>query len=210
MKMKKKNDSSRRMSPGSAPYPVACLLRSAENRLQRAAQASRSTCWMEEEEEEETASTCAAFYAHFRPATNVQKGKAHSAKAGYRLYFQKIRNRNAACGRQTGRSPISPAPERGFCSASSALVNEGGALPANPTTPADSSRTMSSFKERKQDSCDRPGEADAPAVAAVVPEDPRGDDLAEGLQHVLQLFLVHREGQVGDVQIGGVLLLLLL
>jgi len=68
----------------------------------------------------------------------------------------------------------------------------------------------SSFKERKQDYCDRPGEANAPAVAAVVPEDPRGDDLAEGLQHVLQLFLVHREGQVGDVQIGGVLLLLLL
>lgn len=59
-------------------------------------------------------------------------------------------------------------------------------------------------------SCDRPGEAHAPAVATVVSEDPRGDDLSEGLQHVLQLFLVHREGQVGNVQICGVLLLLLL
>lgn len=57
---------------------------------------------------------------------------------------------------------------------------------------------------------DRPGEAHAPAVATVVSEDPRGDDLSEGLQHVLQLFLVHREGQVGNVQICGVLLLLLL
>lgn len=59
-------------------------------------------------------------------------------------------------------------------------------------------------------SCDRPGEAHASAVAAVISEDPRGDDLAEGLQHILQLFLVHRERQVGNVQICGVLLLLLL
>lgn len=58
--------------------------------------------------------------------------------------------------------------------------------------------------------CDRPGEAHSSAVAAVVSEDPCGDDLAKGLQHVVQLFLVHREGQVGNVQICGVLLLLLL
>ena len=58
--------------------------------------------------------------------------------------------------------------------------------------------------------CDRPGEAHAPAVATVVSKDPRGDDLSEGLQHVLQLFLIHWERQVGNVQICGVLLLLLL
>lgn len=55
-----------------------------------------------------------------------------------------------------------------------------------------------------------PGEAHASAAAAVVSEDPRGDDLAEGLQHVVQLLLVHGQRQVGNVQVCGVLLLLLL
>jgi len=93
MKMKKKNDSSRLMSPGSAPYPVACLLRSAESRLQRAAQASRSTCWMEEEEEEEeeeAASTCAAFYAHFRPGEEASQARG------------RIRDQMRTCWRPTG------------------------------------------------------------------------------------------------------------
>ena len=54
-----------------------------------------------------------------------------------------------------------------------------------------------------------PGEAHAPAGAAGVPEDARGDGLAEGLQHALQLLLLHGERQVGQVQVGGVLLLLL-
>ena len=54
-----------------------------------------------------------------------------------------------------------------------------------------------------------PGEADPPAVPCGVTEDACGDDLAEGLQHGLQLLLVHGHRQVGDVQVGGVLFLLL-
>lgn len=33
--------------------------------------------------------------------------------------------------------------------------------------------------------------------------------MTQRLQHVLQLLLIHRHWQVGDVQVGGVLLLLL-
>ena len=54
-----------------------------------------------------------------------------------------------------------------------------------------------------------PGEAHASADPVGVPQDPRGDDVAQGLQHVLQLLLIHGYGEVGDVQVGGVLLLLL-
>lgn len=59
-------------------------------------------------------------------------------------------------------------------------------------------------------SCDRPGKAHASAVAAVVPEDSSGDNLTEGLQHLFQLSLIHRQRQVGNVKVCGVLLLLLL
>lgn len=59
-------------------------------------------------------------------------------------------------------------------------------------------------------SADKPGEPDAPAVPAVVSEDPGGDDLTERLQHLLQLLLIHRQRQVGQVKVGGVLFLLLL
>lgn len=33
--------------------------------------------------------------------------------------------------------------------------------------------------------------------------------MTQGLQHILQLLLIHRHWQVGDIQVGGVLLLLL-
>lgn len=33
--------------------------------------------------------------------------------------------------------------------------------------------------------------------------------MTQGLQHILQLLFIHGHGQVGDVQVGGVLLLLL-
>lgn len=58
--------------------------------------------------------------------------------------------------------------------------------------------------------CDAPGEAHASAVPAVVSEDSSGDDLTEGLQHFLQLLFIHRQRQIGNVKICGVLLLLLL
>lgn len=54
-----------------------------------------------------------------------------------------------------------------------------------------------------------PGEAHTAAGAVGVSEDAGGDDLAEGLEHALQLLLVNGQRQVGDVQVGGVLLLLL-
>lgn len=54
-----------------------------------------------------------------------------------------------------------------------------------------------------------PGEADSSADPIGIPQYPCGDDVTQGLQHVLQLLLVHRHRQVGDVQVGGVLLLLL-
>ena len=54
-----------------------------------------------------------------------------------------------------------------------------------------------------------PGEADPSADPVGVPQDARGDDVTERLQHVLQLLLIHGYRQVGDVQVGGVLLLLL-
>lgn len=59
-------------------------------------------------------------------------------------------------------------------------------------------------------SADKPGEADPSAVPAVVSEDAGGDDLTERLQHLLQLLLVHRQRQVGQVEVCGILLLLLL
>ena len=55
-----------------------------------------------------------------------------------------------------------------------------------------------------------PGEADPSAGPAVVSEDAGGDDLSKRPQQPLQLLLVYRHRQVGDVQVGGVLLLLLL
>ena len=54
-----------------------------------------------------------------------------------------------------------------------------------------------------------PGKAHSSAGAAGVSQDAGGDGLAEGLQHALQLLLLHGDRQVGDVQVGGVLLLLL-
>lgn len=54
-----------------------------------------------------------------------------------------------------------------------------------------------------------PCKSHATAGPVGVPEDPGGNDLAEGLQHVFQLLLVHGHRQVGDVEVGGVLLLLL-
>ena len=67
---------------------------------------------------------------------------------------------------------------------------------------------MSLF-QRRNGVCCVPGEAHASAGTVGIPEDARGDDLAEGLQHALQLLFVHGQRQVGDVQVGGVLLLLL-
>lgn len=57
--------------------------------------------------------------------------------------------------------------------------------------------------------CELPGKANATAGATGISEDAGGDDLAEGLQHALQFLLIHRHWQVGDVQVGGILLLLL-
>lgn len=57
---------------------------------------------------------------------------------------------------------------------------------------------------------DAPGKAHASAVPAVVSEDSSGDDLTEGLQHFLQLLFIHRQRQIGNVKICGILLLLLL
>lgn len=54
-----------------------------------------------------------------------------------------------------------------------------------------------------------PGESHTSAGTVGVSEDACGDDLTEGLQHAFQLLLIHRERKVGDVQVGGVLLLLL-
>lgn len=66
------------------------------------------------------------------------------------------------------------------------------------------------LSEMKKMSGNPPGEAHAPTAAAVISEDPRGHHLAKGLQHGVQLLLIHRKRQVGDVQVCGVLLLLLL
>lgn len=57
--------------------------------------------------------------------------------------------------------------------------------------------------------CFLPGEADSSADTIGIPQYPRGDDVTQGLQHILQLLLIHGHWQVGDVQVGGVLLLLL-
>lgn len=54
-----------------------------------------------------------------------------------------------------------------------------------------------------------PGKADPSTGAVGVAENACGDDLTEGLQHALQLLLIHGQGQVGDIQVGRVLLLLL-
>ncbi len=54
-----------------------------------------------------------------------------------------------------------------------------------------------------------PGKAHSSAGAVSVTENASGNGLAEGLQHVLQLLLVHGQRQVGDIQVGGILLLLL-
>lgn len=56
----------------------------------------------------------------------------------------KVSKRNAARGRHKkkhGTSQIQPAPERGFLFCF-VHADEKGALPANPTTPAGSGRTM--------------------------------------------------------------------
>ncbi len=55
----------------------------------------------------------------------------------------------------------------------------------------------------------KPGKADSSAQPIGVPQYPCGNDMTEGLQHVLQLLLIHGQWQVGDVKVGGVLLLLL-
>lgn len=54
-----------------------------------------------------------------------------------------------------------------------------------------------------------PGKTDASGLHIVVSEDPCGDDLPMLCQELLQLSLVHVGREVGDVQVGGVLLLLL-
>lgn len=54
-----------------------------------------------------------------------------------------------------------------------------------------------------------PCEANASACPVSVAEDTGGDHLTEGLQHGLQFLLIHGNGQVGDVQVSGVLFLLL-
>ena len=54
-----------------------------------------------------------------------------------------------------------------------------------------------------------PGKSHSSAGPVCITQDAGGDGLAEGLQHVLQLLFIHGQGQVGDVQVGGVLLLLL-
>lgn len=56
---------------------------------------------------------------------------------------------------------------------------------------------------------DSPGKAHTPAGTVWVPQDPGWDHLTEGLQHILQFLLIHRQGQVGNVQICWVLFLLL-
>ena len=54
-----------------------------------------------------------------------------------------------------------------------------------------------------------PGESHPAAGPVSVSENAGGNDLTEGLEHALQLLLIHGHWQVGDVQVGGVLLLLL-
>lgn len=54
-----------------------------------------------------------------------------------------------------------------------------------------------------------PGKSHPTAGPIGISEDAGGDDLAEGLEHALQLLFIHRHRQVGDVEVGGVLLLLL-
>ena len=54
-----------------------------------------------------------------------------------------------------------------------------------------------------------PGKTNSSADPVGIPQYPCGDDVTQGFQHVLQLLLIHRNWQVGDVQVGGVLLLLL-
>ena len=53
------------------------------------------------------------------------------------------------------------------------------------------------------------GKAHAPAVALVVSQDARGDDLPKRGKHLLQIGLCHVQRQVGNVQVGRVLFLLL-
>lgn len=60
-----------------------------------------------------------------------------------------------------------------------------------------------------EDLADVPGKADSSAGTVGIAENACGDHLAEGLQHALQLLLVHGQGQVGDIQVGRILLLLL-
>lgn len=54
-----------------------------------------------------------------------------------------------------------------------------------------------------------PGKPHPTAGPVGISEDAGGDDLAKGLEHALQLLLIHWYWQVGDVEVGGVLLLLL-
>jgi len=54
-----------------------------------------------------------------------------------------------------------------------------------------------------------PGKSNTAAGPVGISEDASRNDLAKGLQHALQLLLIHRHRQVGDVEVGGVLLLLL-
>ena len=54
-----------------------------------------------------------------------------------------------------------------------------------------------------------PGEADTATEAVGFTQNSGGDDGAVVLEHVLQVLLGEVHGQVGNVQVGGVLLLLL-
>lgn len=54
-----------------------------------------------------------------------------------------------------------------------------------------------------------PGKSNASGLHIVVSEDPRGDDLPVLCQELLQLGLIHVGWEVGNVQVSGVLLLLL-
>lgn len=84
---------------------------------------------------------------------------------------------------------------------------EGSLHPIHKNT-AESKKHLGVLNVFAQPKC-VPGEAHSSAGAVGVTQDASGDGLAEGLQHVLQLLFVHRQGQVGDVQVGRILLLLL-
>lgn len=54
-----------------------------------------------------------------------------------------------------------------------------------------------------------PGESHPAAGPVGISENAGGNDLSEGLEHAVELLFVHGHWQVGNVQVGGVLLLLL-